>query len=361
MNRIAAGAIISLAAIMLGLFAIDRYLANLEKTELQKEAAGLAQDAQRLLASGKARQAVVRYQRAHFLARTNEDYALGYVQALLSAGDVERAESIVSEQLESNSNDGRANLLMARVTRAKGQAAEADSFYHRAIYGVWPNGAVADREHVRLELADWLAQRGAKDELLAELLPLQAAARDNPAMGRKVAELLLAAGSPVRAAEQYRALLVKNPGDVAAYRGLGEAELRRGNYSAAQRAFMNAVRHDGTDEESAKRLQTLGVIVSLDPTPRRLSLPEKCERSTRLLARVMDDLAACEPPPPATDDAPGAKGGVSKNAKGEISTNETAEMDVSRAEQLWRTRPPNCPSAQRDEPLKFVMDKITAQ
>jgi len=204
-------------------------------------------------------------------------------------------------------------------------------------------------------LADWLAQRGAKDELLAELLPLQAAARDNPAMGRKVAELLLAAGSPARAADQYQALLKTNPTDIVAYRGLGEAELHRGDYGAAQRAFMNAVRHDGTDVESAKRLQTLGVIVSLDPTPRRLSLPEKCERSTRLLARVMDDLSACEPA-----QAPDT-GGMSANAKGSIITNETAEMDVSRAEQLWRARPPNCPAAQQDQPLKFVMDKLTAQ
>jgi thioredoxin-like negative regulator of GroEL len=333
---------VSLAAIMIGLFWVDRFLAQLEQSEVQKEAAGLAMTANQLLASGKAPEAVVRYRRAHFLIRKNRDYALGYAQALLTAKDVTAAESLLGEQLDQNSNDAPTNLAMARVMIAKGSAAEADSFYHRAIYGVWPNGAVANQEQVRMELAEWLAKRGAKDELLAELLPLQAAALDDSVSGRKVAELLLAAGSPARAADQYRALIGRNPADLAAYRGLGEAELKRGNYTAAQRALLDAVRRDGTDVASAKRLQMVSVLISLDPTPRRLPAGEKYERSKRLLARVQDALQICGTP-------------AAANQSG-----QTAEAQLTLAELLWRGHAAACTAAQQDEPLKFVMDKLTS-
>jgi tetratricopeptide (TPR) repeat protein len=336
---------VSVAAIALGLFWIDRFLAKLEQSEVQSEAAGLASTASRLLASGNAAQAVVDYRRAHALVRTNRGYALGYAQALLAAGDVSGAEATLNDQLADNSNDAPANLAMARVMVAKRNSAEADSFYHRAIYGVWPEQAQANQQRVRLELAQWLAGRGAKDELLAELLPIQAAARDDPAMGHKEAELLLAAGSPARAADQYRALLKNNPADLSAYRGLGEAELKLGNYLGAQRAFLEAVQYEATDVASAKRLQMLSVLVSLDPTPRRLPSAEKLERSKRLLARVTDALAAC-----------GATVAMKDSAK-----SETAETQLNLAEQLWRANSGTCPAAQQDEPLKFVMSKLTSQ
>jgi thioredoxin-like negative regulator of GroEL len=330
------------AVIMIGLFWTDRFLAKLEQREVQNEAAGLALTGSQLLAGGNAPEAVVRYRRAHALVRTNREYALGYAQALLAAGDVAGAQGTLNDQLAENSNDATANLAMARVMVAKGDAKQADSFYHRAIYGVWIGDAAANQERVRLELAEWLAKRGAKDELLAELLPIQAAARDDSVMGRQVAELLLAAGSPARAADQYRTLIGKNSADLAAHRGLAEAEVRLGNYPAAQRALLEVVRRDGTDVASAKRLQMLSVLVSLDPTPRRLPATEKFERSKRLLARVEDALSGC-------GSAPASAGSL------------TAETQLTLAEQLWRASAASCPAAQHDEPLKLMMDKLTAQ
>jgi tetratricopeptide (TPR) repeat protein len=348
-NRVTAGAAIAVAAAMAGLFWIDRSLEKLEQDELRKEAQGLASEGQQLLAGGKSQEAAIRFQRAHFLIHTNREYALAYAEALLAAGELQTAESTLQAQLDENSNAAPANLLMARVMIAQNRIEEADSFYHRAIYGVWPRDPAANAILVRLELANWLAKRSAKVELLAELLPLEQASHDDPALGRKVAELFLAAGAPPRAAALYQSAIQRNPSDLAAYRGLGEAELRSGNYPAAQRAFLDAVRRDGTDVASARRLQMLSLVVALDPTPRRIAMNEKYRRALGLVELLQSTVAACGAPGPASPVVP-------ITTSGPI-TNEMAEAQLSLAEQLWRTRPDHCPVPPQ---LQIVMDKLTA-
>jgi tetratricopeptide (TPR) repeat protein len=161
---------------------------------------------------------------------------------------------------------------MARTVIALNQLDDADSFYHRAIYGSWSDGAPANQNRVRLELADWLAKRQSKDELLAELMPLQPAARRDPPMSRRLAELFLVAGSPARAAAEYRALIADHPEDAALYKGLGQAELESGNYRAAERAFQEALRKNPDDREIEERMRMIRAVIALDPTPRRATV-----------------------------------------------------------------------------------------
>ena len=57
-----------------------------------------------------------------------------------------------------------------RVLVKEGKVEPAKSYYHRAIYGLWPRGAADDRTTARFELIDLLASTDAKQELLAETI-----------------------------------------------------------------------------------------------------------------------------------------------------------------------------------------------
>ena len=119
----------------------------------------------------------------------------------MAAGQTAGAETTLGAILEKDSTDGPANLAMARVQAREGRAEDAISYYHRAIYGHWSGAAEASRLQVRFELIDLLAKRGAKEELLAELLPVQEEAPEDVATRLRLGQLYLTAGSPARAAE----------------------------------------------------------------------------------------------------------------------------------------------------------------
>ncbi len=349
--------VLAVLAIMAGFFFLDRFLVQLEQQELRHEAAGLKFEGDRLLARGEAAAAVTPYRRAHALFRADRKYALDYARALLASGDRPRAEATLREVLDRDSNGAPANLLMARTMLAAGKTTEAASYYHRAIYGAWPSEAAANRIRARLEFAAWLAQRNARDELLAELLPLQAALPAHPELGQRVADLLLAAGSPARAADAYRALLRMHPEDAAAYRGLGEAELRSGNYRAAQRILQEALRRNPSDIAIASRIQMVSTVNALDPTPRRLPSLEKYQRSLHLLELSANALRACAGTA-ATDLLAEADHAAAQKPKGAIS-NELSEVRLSLAQQLWRKRVEAChPESKPDEPLQIIMEKL---
>ena len=357
------GLILSIACIMAGLFVVDRFLARMEYNEIRSEARRLAEEGKRLLAENRGKDAASRYQRAHSLVRDDPEYALGYAQALLAAGDLERAESTLRDMLNRRPNDARANLLMARVLIALQRPEGADSYYHRAIYGSWPSDAASNQTRVRMELAEWLAQRHSNDELIAELLILQTTAQRDPKLIRRSAELFMAAGSPARAADQYEALIAENPQDVAAYKGLGEAELQRGNDRAAQRALQKALEQDPSDNEVKRRIEMIRAVTELDPTPRRLASREKYNRSMRLVSLASEALRACR----ARESGAGetllkeADQLKAKRIKGPI-TNEVSESRLKLAEDLWSMRVSACTSSpSEDDPLPWVINRLKGQ
>jgi hypothetical protein len=126
--------------------------------------------------------------------------------------------------LRAHPNNGRANLLAARSAVQKGKIPDAESYYQRAIYGVWNENAPAHRIDARLELTNLLASRGSEKELLAELLPLEGEAANDNALLQRIAHLYLSTGSPARSATTFRALIQNDPANEDAHAGLGQAE-----------------------------------------------------------------------------------------------------------------------------------------
>ena len=217
--------IVIIAIVIAGLATLDKFLAKAQEAEIQHLAQQSYLDGLALRRAGKTDKAVDVFRKAHALEPEQTEYELELIDALIVIRKLDQAELLVEDVLERDPNDGRANLLAAHLMIAKGHIVDAESYYHRAIYGEWPGAAAAHRVAVRMELADFLAARGNQEELLAELLPLQEEAGKDAATKQHLAELFLAAGSPSRAADEYRALIKQNRKNAAAYAGLGEAEL----------------------------------------------------------------------------------------------------------------------------------------
>jgi tetratricopeptide (TPR) repeat protein len=356
------GLTVTIGAIMFLLYGADKSLASLEQSELRSEAYDKYQSGNAHLAEGRAHEAISDLTRACALERNNREYGIALATAQIVDRQLEAADETLNDVLQRDSNDSRANLLMARIMAAQKQYAEADSYYHRAIYGSWVKDAEHSSVEARLELVDFLAQHGTPKELLADLLPLEGEAQINRGFARKLPGLFLRAGSLNRAEEAYRSLIKQQPDDVEAYSGLARAELISGNYQAAQLAFTDALRRKPGDPTLVQWRATSGKVMALDPTPRRLPSSEKYRRSMELLALTEDAVKSCvegkEAPPsvqPLLDLADRLRG---EKVKGFL-PNELAEQRLDAAEKLWQARLKLCANPPEwNDALALVMQKL---
>ncbi len=347
------------AALVAAFFAVDLSLAKVEHDELGNQALALYQQGEALVKQGKPELALEPLREAHALERSNREYELALVDALLATRKLDQASDLLHDLLQSEPNGGEANLMMARLLVRESKVEDAESYYHRAIYGAWSDNASSHRLQARLELIDLLASRQDNVGLLAELLLLENEVTD-PATRLKIAKLYLAAGSPARAAAVYRSLLLSNPNDPKTLAGLGQTELALGDYHAAMNAFVNAYRANPADMSARKNIELSSAVTALDPTPRRLGSNEKFRRSTRILDLARAAMQSCvETHGMATSDDLG-KADVLLAETPRVITNESAEERLALAETLWKDRLASCGTwvTAQQQPLKLVMEKL---
>ncbi len=352
-----------LVTVIAGLTVADVSLARTETSELHSEAQSEFEDGMRLLHEGKASAAVDALRSAHMLNRRNVNYELGLIEALAADGKMDEAQTLLDDVLQRQPDSGQANLVAARLMLRQHRLAQAESYYHRAIYGEWQDNAPAHRLDARMELVHVLAANGMKQELLAELLPLEEEAANDPTLLKRLADMFLAAGSPQRAADLDRTLIDRNPDDAEAYGSLGEAELELGDYREAQSAFLRAYRLK-PDKQLRDRAELASALTALDPTPRRMRSMEKYRRSMRILELT---LAASQPCLNASTASAGllsaAQQALSQKTAAPV-TNEASEAILALAEKLWQARVKVCGAgvASGDEQaLRLIMEKLRGQ
>lgn len=332
-------------AAIAGLFLFDTFLASVEQRAGRAEAAARYREGEAYLAKGDAGHAVERLKAATAIERTNPRYALALGDALLRAGKGEEAASVLQPVLERDPADGAASVVMARVLRAADRPEDAISFYHRAIYGHWTDGEAAERTRVRLELVDFLAERGARQELLAELLPLESESPADSALQRRRAHLFVAAGSPARAAVLFRAMLRRDGSDADALAGLGNAEAAQGNYRSAEANLAAAARLRPGDAAIEGELTQVSRIRGLDPTQRGIADAERWRRSATLLGHAL--VAADRCPAVRADSSSRLALDSARAELGQPASGATpaaaAERLMDRAEQIWRSTE-GCPA-----------------
>ncbi|HWE00205.1 MAG TPA: tetratricopeptide repeat protein [Bryobacteraceae bacterium] len=343
-----------------GLFAIDTFLARVDEAESHAEATRLFAQGRRLMAEGKNNEAAERLKEAIAIERENSQYELVLAQAWLAAGKPAQAQAVLADLLEGDSTDAQSNLLMARVLVREGKIADAVSYYHRAIYGHWNQNAPANRLSARFELIDLLAQRGTREELLAELLPVEEEDPEDTETRMRLGKLFLEAGSTMRAAAIFRSLLHDHPGQADALAGLGEAEFASGDYRGARNDFAGALRINPADREASARLEVCEQMLALDPARRGLNAEQRFERSRTILQLVVNEASGCVASHPSTEVQD-----LLEKARSALSRRITAsrrddvfESNIDLAEQLWQAAGKTCGKAPGDEPLALILMRL---
>jgi len=210
-------------------------------------------------------------------------------------------------------------------------------------------------------LIDLLARTGARQELLSELLPIQ----DDSSVGepgrRRLGHLLLAAGSPDRAAAIFHELLQRHPQDADAYTGLGESALALGNFQTARADFAAAARLSPTALIEA-RIDVADSAIAIDPTQRGLRISEEFRRSRNLVRITIASIRACLGATPTQQAAialDSAERFMATNPRaGEL--NGATEEDLALAQELWKLRPPKCIArpTSYDEALALIQVRL---
>jgi Flp pilus assembly protein TadD len=350
---------IILAAVVV-LLAFDTALARVDVKGRQSYAAREFVTGERLLAEGKSEEAIEHLRTASTLDGDNSAYGTALAQAILVDGQPSAAEQILLPLLERNPTDGAANLAMGRVLAKQGRDAEAKSYYHRAIYGLWPLSAEATRTIARFELIDLLARTNAKQELLSELLPIQDDSTNDAAQRKRIARLFVVAGSPSRAVPILREVLRRDSQDADAYVALAEAALSLGDFAAARTNLLAAQKLTPADSSTLQaRIILTDSVIALDPTQRGLSLGEQLRRSRNLvqitLASARSCLAAQAPQVAAALDSSRMLLVTPSGAEGQ---RQAIEQSLLLAEQLWGLRRTRCAPERQDGALALVHNRI---
>src|ERR1700744_698154 len=185
------GAVIGIVALITGLTVLDQFLARVESSELHSTAERSYAAGTRLLKEGRASEAIDQFRNAHVIERDNREYELSLIAALTEVGKTSDAGILMDEVLNRDPNDGRTNLRAARLMVKEGKIADAEAYYHRAIYGQWADNPAANQQGGRRELIDLLSRRAKKQELFAELISLEAEAGKDPEIQKRLAKLFL--------------------------------------------------------------------------------------------------------------------------------------------------------------------------
>ncbi len=343
------------------LLVFDTVFAKVDRHATQSRATSEFQAGETLSAVGNFRDAADHLEVAVSLDRENPAYSVALAEATLGRGRPEAAEQRLIPVLEHIPTDGAANLAMARVLAKQGRNEEAKSYYHRAIYGLWPADTDKNRRTARFELIGLLARTGAKQDLLGELLAIRDESTNDPALLKRIAHLFAVAGSPARATAIFRDVLRRNPRDVEAYLGLADAAIQLGNYRTARADLVTAKRIAPGDTSIQARMELADSVIALDPTQRGLGLDEQYRRSRNLVQMTVSSLAKClglEASQAALVQASASRKPAASSRA--ISRSQAVDENLSRAAKLWQMRRERCPAdvPKEREPLSLIQDRI---
>jgi len=234
--------------------------------------------------------AVDAFRRASNQDRENKTYGVALADALAMDGQAFQAERILLALRENAPEDQDINVDLARLAAMRGDVPVALRYYQSALYA--PSEGQDGRRQIRIELAQFLLDHDQKERALAELIAAVDDIGDDSGQRVVVADLLLEAGDPSRALEQFDTVLAREEDNRAAAAGAGRAAYELGDYAAAVRHLESA--GDGAGLGDLR--QTAELVLARDPLAARIRASERRRRLTENLAYVRGRIEMCAAP-----------------------------------------------------------------
>ena len=251
----------------------------------------LAQDD---LKNGNTAEAIVSFRKAATNDHDNPEYALALATALGDSGHTEEARQGLLRLRSSAPENGEINLSLARLAAKDGMNTEALRYYHNALYGAWPAGAIsARRTAVRTELIKFLLEISETSRALSELLILESDISDNEQSHVDVGHLFAQARDFRHAFEQFTHALQFNDKNVEALEGAGKSAFELSDYVNASRLLHDAVVNGAKSGDASELSEVSKLVISRDPLLPRLLLSERVRRLTDDLHFAYEQVEAC--------------------------------------------------------------------
>ncbi len=267
---------------------VNRYNANQQARGRKLYQQGLAD-----VGAGKLDAAVEEFRAALTCDPSNPQYQLSLGRALRDTGRLDQAESYLLALWQRAPQDGTINLALGRVAARRGSVDDSIRYYHNAMYGVWSADADANRRKARLELIEFLLQKGARAQAQSELVALAASLPPDPELHLQAAQFFAQAQDYRDALSEYEQVLRLNRGDPVALAGAGEAAYRAGHYRTSLRYLQEAVEANPQDSHSRQLVEYATLVLRTDPFVRRISDAEHVRRLTSAFLHAGDRLKSC--------------------------------------------------------------------
>ena len=226
-------------------------------------------------------------------SRADPNIRLRLAEALAAAGQIRQAHAYLLALWEESPADGNFNLQLARLAVRTADMAEAQRYYHGAIYGLWNDDPIARRRSVRLELVRFLLSRHAAQQAESELIALSADLPSDPRWQMEVGGLFLQAGDPGRALAHFRDVIASDPRNAAALASAGAAAFQLRDYVLARHYLQRALALDANDARSGQLLQTAESVLQFDPYIARIGRDERARRVLRAFEQTQYRLEKC--------------------------------------------------------------------
>jgi Flp pilus assembly protein TadD len=322
------GALVLLVSVAAAVFVGTRQIAIWQRARNVRDAAEWYQLGVAAGRGGQRDAAVVAFRHASGKSRDNRQYAIALAHALAADGRPNDAATVLAALREPSPEDPEINLELARLAATRGDVPAAVRYYRSALYGVWPAGREDDRRAVRLELVRLLLQRGRRTDAVGELIALTSNLPETPASHVEAGQMMLDAGEPRRARDQFQRALSLTPGDPVARSGAGEASFLLGDYADARRYLLGL-------SNLAPRLIELrdlaAEVLARDPMAPRLLLSERQRRLRELIVVDRGRVTSC------LERVPGM-------SSGEVARLQTALTQLAALEGQFRSRTAGEPS-----------------
>lgn len=240
--------------------------------------------------------AVSDFRSALLYSRDNYSYQLNLAEALLGLRHTGEASAYLLNLWEREPENGLVNLELARIAAQQGQTDKAVRYYHDAVYSTWTGDEKTQRQSARLELIDLLLRTHSRADAQAELIALAENAGEDPAEQERIGSLFLRAQDYEHALTAYEIALKIDRHNSIALAGAGEAAFQSGSYPQAQQYLQAALAANPNDAQSADRLKTVGMVLTMDPYRRPISTVQRNHDVVTAFATAGERLKNCPLP-----------------------------------------------------------------